>query len=751
MTGWMSPEKNKIKPEILTISILIPVLILFFQSAYYGYPSLGTDKQKLNVLLITIDTLRADWLSCYGSKHLHTPNIDSLAERGVLFSKAFANTSTTLPSHTNILLGTTPLYHGVHDNINFLVRERFLTLAEYLKDYNYSTGAFIGAYPLHSKFGLSQGFDTYDDEMERRPFQDFMSEERRAEVVVNRALGWLKKQNSPWFLWIHCWDPHDPYKPPEPFLTQYKKHPYTGEVAYVDFVLGKLFAYFKENDLFENTLVIFTGDHGESLGQHGEKTHGFLAYNTTIWIPLIIVSPAFKKGRVEQYVSHIDIFPTVCDILNLKKPSILQGISLVPFMKGKKAHPRHIYFESLHPYYSEGWAPLRGFIFNKKKYVNSPLPELYDLAADFEEENNLAVKGKLDRYEKQLEKIMSDYTSPESQRAKERLDKESLEKLRSLGYISSFQGKKKDIFSDQDDIKVLLPYYNQAMEALEQYEKGNKKQGLERLKSIITKREDLAVAYINLAYLYKKEKRLRDAIEVLKIGHENVPSNYFVFFSLLNYLQDAGQYKNIIQAFHGKHYLQIEHDPAIWNLLGNAYYKTGDLEKAVDKYKKALSIDLESQLLFANLGEAQLSLAVKKKDVKMLKKAIKSFQTAVKLDPEYPFSYFGLGKAYRLLGRFNEAIASFKKALDLDDKLEETLYFLGLTYLDKGDKDKALSTLTLYKQKYYDSLPDDQKQKLDDLIRRCREEVPSPPHRLFVAGRGKLPSPHRLQKNLLLT
>jgi len=173
--------------------------------------------------------------------------------------------------------------------------------------------------------------------------------------------------------------------------------------------------------------------------------------------------------------------------------------------------------------------------------------------------------------------------------------------------------------------------------------------------------------------------------------------------------------------------------------------------EALKQYEKALSIDPESQLLFANFGEAQLSLAVKKKDVKMLKKAIKSFQTAIELDPEYSFSYFGLGKAYRLLGRFNEAIASFKKALDLDDKLEETLYFLGLTYLDKGDKDKALSTLTLYKQKYYDSLPDDQKQKLDDLIRRCREEVPSPPHRLFVAGRGKLPSPHRLQKNLLLT
>ncbi|KPJ64549.1 hypothetical protein AMJ44_12640 [candidate division WOR-1 bacterium DG_54_3] len=661
-------------------------------------------------------------MSCYGSEHLDTPNIDGLAERGVLFSRAFANTSTTLPSHVNILLGTTPPYHGVHDNINFVVREGFLTLAEYLKDHDYSNGAFIGAYPLHAKFGLNQGFDTYDDEMDRLPFQDFMSEERKGEVVIDRALSWLKTRNSPWFLWIHCWDPHDPYEPPEPYLTQYKEHPYTGEVAYVDFVLGRFFAYLEENNLFENTLVIFTGDHGESLGQHGEKTHGFFAYNTTIWIPLIITSPGIEKRRVEQYVSHIDIFPTVCDILNLEKPSFLQGISLVPALKGKKVPQRPIYFESLHPYCSKGWAPLRGFVFNKEKYIRSPIPELYDLAADFDEKNNLAAKRKLDRFEKQLEKIMSDYISPESERAEKRLDKESLEKLRSLGYISSSQDTKKDSFSRGDDVKVLLPYYNQAMEALEQYEEGNKKQGFETLKSIITERNDFAVAYINLADLYKREKRLRDAVEVLKIGHENVPSDYFVFFSLLLYLQEAGQYKNIIQAFHGKSYLQMEYDPAIWNLLGNAYYKTSNFEKAIDQYKMALSLDAESQLLFANLGEAQFSLAVKKKDKVMLEKALQNFQTAVKLDPEYALAYAGLGKAFRLLGRSDYAIASFRKALDLDDKLDEALYVLGLTYLDKGDKYKALNTLTLYKKKYYDSLPSHLKQQVDDLIKSCKEE-----------------------------
>jgi len=720
----MSREKDKKKLVFFTTTILTYLLTLFFVSACNAYPSPGTDKQKLNVLLITIDTLRADWLSCYGSKHLNTPNIDSLSEKGVLFSRAFANTSTTLPSHANILLGTTPPYHGVHDNINFVVRDEFLTLAEHLKDHDYSNGAFIGAFPLHSKFGLNQGFDTYDDDMDRPPFEDFMSEERRGEVVVERALGWLKKRNAPWFLWIHCWDPHDPYEPPEPYLTQYKEQPYTGEVAYVDFVLGRFFAYLEENNLFEDTLVIFTGDHGESLGQHGEKTHGFLAYNTTIWIPLIITSPGFEKRQVDHYVSHIDIFPTVCDILNLEEPSFLQGISLLPALKGKKLTQRPIFFESLLPYYSKGWAPLRGFILNKEKYTRSPIPELYDLGKDFDEKNNLAVKRKLNRHEKRLEKIMSDYASPESERAEERLDKESLEKLRSLGYVSSSQDTRKESFTREDDIKVRLPYYNQAMNALEQYEEGDKKQGLETLRRIITERKDFGIAYINLAELYKKEERLRDAVEVLKIGHENVPSDYFVFFSLVDCLLEAGQYKNIIQAFNGKSYLQMEYDPAIWNLLGNAYYKTRNFEKAINQYEMALSLDTESQIFFTNLGEAQFSVAVKKKDKAMLQKALQSFQTAIELDPDYSLAYVGFGKAYRLGGNFEAAIAAFKKALEIEDKLDEALFILGLTYLEKGDKNSALSTFTLYKQKYYDSLPDDQKQKLDDLIRRCREEKP---------------------------
>ena len=293
-------------------------------------------ENRLNLLLITIDTLRSDRLSCYSYEHLKTPNIDSLAERGVLFTRAFAHTSTTLPSHTNILFGTTPLHHGVHDNSNFIIREKFLSVAEHLKEYDYATAAFIGAFPLDSRFGISQGFDLYDDDYDIQSSKTDRGGERKAEIVVDRAVNWLKEQNSLWFLWIHCWDPHDPYDPPEPFKTRFSKNPYDGEVAYVDHVLGRIFSYMEEKDLFDNSLVIFTGDHGESLWEHNEETHGFFAYNSTIWVPLIISVPDLKSRKVEQHVSHIDIFPSICEVLDIDKPAFLQGTSLLPALKGKK-------------------------------------------------------------------------------------------------------------------------------------------------------------------------------------------------------------------------------------------------------------------------------------------------------------------------------------------------------------------------------------------------------------------------------
>lgn len=692
-----------------------------FLIAHFSYP-LQKEKGSLNLLLITIDTLRPDRLSCYSSQHVQTPNIDGLAEKGVLFARAFAHTTTTLASHTNILLGLTPPYHGIHGNSTFIVRKEFLTLAGHLKSFGYSTGAFVGGYPLSSRFGLTQGFDIYDDDFAGQDFKKPPVLGRKAEVVINRALSWLGTRESPWFLWVHCFDPHDPYMPSAPFSVQYKKQPYDGEVAYVDFTLGKLFSYMNENKLFDKTLVIFTGDHGESLGQHSELTHGYLAYNTTLWIPLIIVYPGANQGKVEQNVSHIDIFPTACDILHLPKPSLLQGISLLPALKGKNLPQRPIYFESLDPYYSKGWAPLYGFIDGGEKFIESPIPELYDLEKDFDELTNLVEKKGLDGYRKRLEQMVKDLSSPAGTKAEEKIDLETLEKLKSLGYVGSLSSpeSRKKTFGPEDDVKVLLPYYKKAIEAMDLYQNGRAHEGIELLNGIIDQRKDFYLAYYDLGIVYRETGKLKDALAVLKLGLERLPSNYEIFHNYVSCLLDATQYDEVIKLISQKKLRAMEFDPGIWLNLGVAYSNKGNLENAELAYEKALSLDKKNPIIYNNLGWDYYYLTLKTKDQRTFQKCVESFKKALELDPRYASSYNGLGEAYRLADNLDGAIYCWEKAVQLKPDFDETLYSLGLAYFDKGETAKALVYFTKYKERCFHLLTPGEKKELDELIQKCK-------------------------------
>jgi arylsulfatase A-like enzyme/Flp pilus assembly protein TadD len=698
---------------------LVIFAILFIPFISHAKP----DKSKLNVLLVTIDTLRPDRLSCYSDKHLQTPNIDSLAKKGALYLKAFAHTPTTLPSHTNILLGTTPLYHGVHDNHNFIVRDEFLTLTEHLKDNGYATGAVVGAFPLDSRFGLTQGFDLYDDNYGSKNYQEFSYVERPAEVVVKNGIAWLKEQKDPWFLWIHCFDPHQQYKPPEPFRTEYRDSPYNGEVAYVDHELGKLFAYLRENRLEDKTLIIVTGDHGESLGQHGESTHGYFAYNSTIWIPLIFVVPGMKPVVVDQNVCHVDVFPTVCDVLGLDKPGFLQGISLVSTLDGNKEKnlsSRDIYFETLYPYYSRGWAPLTGIIRGNIKYMDSPIPEFYDLAWDFDEEKNLAEEKQLDGVRRDLEKLMEAQAYSGKTSASQKIDREALEKLRSLGYISSPQTEKKEDFTAKDDLKVLLPFQNKFQKAMGAYHRGNVDEGIEMLQKIIRERKDFDQAYAHLATLLKVKNDYKGAVEILREGYKNCPTSYKVITTFGIFLTEVREYDAAI------HILQeglklIDYDPDIWNYLGVAYWRKGDLELALEAFGESLKLDNNYPIVFNNTGSVFLSKYLKTKDQKELRQALVHFQKAIELDPGYASAFNGLGAAYSQSGNLDAAIDSWERAVEINPDLGFALYNLGLAYIKKGDKASALRYLDRYKQKEYQRLPQSEKDKLDALIQKCRQ------------------------------
>jgi arylsulfatase A-like enzyme/Flp pilus assembly protein TadD len=704
---------------------IILIFSLFFLEGFLLFvPDAGCRSSRgeegLNVLLITIDTLRADRVSGMSGKHLPTPNMDRLAERGVVFMRAFAHNPTTLPSHANILLGLLPLSHGVRENANFIVRQEFLTLAEHLKNQGYVTAAFIGGFPLASRFGLAQGFDIYDENYETGKFIKFSAGERKAEAVIDPALKWLDEQNSPWFLWIHCYDPHDPYEPPDPFRTRYADNLYDGEVAYVDHELGKILVHLGKKDLFDRTLIVFTGDHGESLGQHNEMTHGYLAYNTTLWVPLIVCTPGIQSRTVSQNVCHIDIFPTVCEILGMKKPPSLQGISLLPALKGKKLLERTIYFESLYPYYSRGWAPIRGFIEGDEKYIQSPLPEVYDLDEDFDERFNLAESKNMERLDRDLDRIMKEHSRPESGNARELMDRETLTRLKSLGYVSSPRMTTKKSFGPEDDVKSLLPYHNKAMQSWELFLEGKVYDALDLVKEVITERKDVDIAYTNLAKMYIEQGKVREALEVLKMGLSYLPDNYGIIIAYVGFLNTAGQDEEIIRVLSDLWLPQMEHDPEIWNYLGLAYINTGDLNKALEALEQALAIDENFALAWRNVGNVYLTRFQNTKDKDTLRKAIQNYQRAVESEPDYGGAYNSLGVAYKEAGKTEEAIQCWQRAFELRPDVGYPLLNLGLAYMEKGDKSIALDYFEKYKRIFYPSLSDQEKRKIDAFIQRCK-------------------------------
>lgn len=703
---------------LFIVFVLASLFFAFLPSSLY----LNAGQGRHNFLLITIDTLRPDRLSCYGSTTIKTPNIDALAGKGVLFRRAFAHTPTTLPSHANILLGVTPLTHGVHDNSHFIVSEEFLNLAAHLKNHGYSTAAFVGAFPLDSRFGLTRGFDIYDDNYGSLSTQEFSYVERRAEVVVRQALQWLRGQKSPWFLWVHCFDPHQRYDPPEPFKTQYKERLYDGEIAYVDHALGELFAYLAENHLDEETLIIFTGDHGESLGQHGEATHGYFAYNATLWVPLIIASPGIKSGQASPNVCHIDIFPTACDILGIEKPSFLHGLSLLPALKGRDLPRRQIYFESLFPFESRGWAPLKGFIDGDEKYIDTPIPEFYNLDKDFDEAQNLAESINLEPCRKRLEGLIGKQTSTLRARSQAPVDRQTLERLESLGYISGSRPSAKKFFSREDDLKVLLPYQNKLMTAMSAYHQRQFEEGERLLREIIAERKDFDLAYSYLAALYKEQGKFREAVEVLREGFQNNPSSYKIVSTYGIYLAEADRHDEAIDILK-KALTLIDYDPETWNYLGVAYWKKGAYDDALKAYERALVYDSNYPVVFNNLGSLYLSIFIKTTEQSAHQRATENFKKAIELDPDYASAYNGLGAALRMAGDLEGAIACWKKAAELKPDFGYPLYNLGLIYLAKGDKAQALIYFTRYKETSYLSLPPEEKKKLDDLIQKCRDEI----------------------------
>ena len=671
----------------VTVIAAIAAIVLWTWRAPAFTLERGTER---NILLVTIDTLRADALSSYGGR-ARTPNLDALAAAGARFTFAHSHAVVTLPSHTSLLTGRYPYEHGVRDNNGYRVGGDQQTLATRLKGLGFATGAFVGAFPLDQRFGLNRGFDVYDDHIpEVGTTVDFALPDRRANEVVDAATEWISSQQGKWCAWVHVFDPHAPYRPPEPFAREYAADSYAGEVAWTDHALGPLFA--KLRTLSKPTLVVVTADHGESLGDHGELTHGIFAYESTLRVPLIVAEVVPGRDRssrgvtIDAAVRHIDILPTVLDAVGTADPA-LPGATLLPLMAAGGGDDRPSYFEAMTANLSRGWAPLRGVIAGKDKYIDLPIPELYDLPADGKEERNLASERR-ERTAVLLNTLRTFDTAPPGRPGEETAAVR--DRLRALGYIGGSPAPARERYEESDDPKRLIDLDALLHRAGDLYQRGNLREAAEAFQQVIARRPDTADAYRYLAFVFWQAGRPADAIATLEAALRNGITHRDVRVKLGIYLAEVGEANRAIALLEG----MAGDDTEALNSLGIAYGQAGRTADAMRTFAKVLDVDSTNGLAWQNMATLQLRAGDRKT-------AEASLRRALAIDEKLPGAYTTLGVVLSSTGRKPEAIEMWKQAVAIEPTEYDALYNLTVTLAETGRGEEART----YGERYITTAP----------------------------------------------
>jgi arylsulfatase A-like enzyme/tetratricopeptide (TPR) repeat protein len=661
-----------------------------------------------NVLLITIDTLRADALGSYGGGAA-TPALDRLAADGVRFDFAHAHAVVTLPSHASILTGRYPYQHGIRENSGYRVDPNTRTLATILKSAGYATGAFVGAFPLHSRYGLNAGFDVYDDRFgETRAPTEFVMPERPAPEVVKPARDWIaaraQEPEGRWFAWVHVFDPHAPYRPPAPFDGQYASRPYDGEVAATDAALAPLLDDVRASD--RPTVVVVTGDHGEALGDHGEQSHGLFAYEATLRVPLIVAeeggsrtntsrttehSPlltafapsalaAVAAGEVSTAPArHIDILPTILEAVGQPVPADLPGRTLLPAAERRDGAslPRTSYFEAMAGMLNRGTAPLTGVLAGRHKYIDLPLPERYELASDPAERTNLI--GRAPDVDRTLSTALRGFNAalPGERRTEA---PEAIARLQALGYVTGAVPVKAH-YTEADDPKRVIDLDEAIHSAVDAFTNRRLDEAVRIYRSVIQRRPDMPIAYRHLAFVEWERGNVSEAVDTLHHAITAGVNQPAIVTQLGSYLAEtarAPEAIRLLEPLAGK----AEADADTLNSLGIAYARAGRSADAARIFERVLSVNPDSAIPLENLGV----LALERGD---LDEARRRYEHAARVDPQSSRAHSGLGIVALKRGDRRAAIDAWRIAVRLDPTNYDALYNLATTLVRDGQMDAA--------------------------------------------------------------
>ncbi|MGI8786055.1 MAG: sulfatase-like hydrolase/transferase [Acidobacteriota bacterium] len=656
-----------IRHTVAPLLFLIPLLLLGCSGQ--TPKSTAAARGDLNVLLITIDTLRADYLSCYGKKGIQTPHLDGLARRGVRFAQAFAQVPLTSPSHASILTGAYPQVHKLRDIGGFLLDDKVPTLATVTRSAGLQTAAFVGSAVLNRRFRLDRGFETYNDDMGAQAASDKGNEklpgivaEVRAEVVTDRAIAWLNSAlergtaTTPaknFFLWAHYYDPHFPYDPPPPYRTG--QDLYGGEIAYTDAQVGRLLEFLRQSGLQDRTLVVFLADHGESLGEHGEFTHGVFLYDSTMHVPLIVAGPGIPAGRVvTQQVRSIDVMPTVTALLGVNAGGQVQGASLVPaLVEGKPVRTNYCYMETLYPKTNMGWSELRAMRTEPWKLIMGPKPELYRQADDRPGARNVVASFPAEA--DQLQKKIWEIAGPPEMAAKvqmQPIDEQTRQELQSLGYASAGASRELRIDMSGPDPKDRVAILRLLEQATAHMNHDRFASAVPLLYDAVRQDRTNPQLYQHLGVCFERSRQFQKALETYRLAIDNKATTDRTYASLGKTYVRLGDLPHAVEAMEQSARINpVDLDNLI--NLATAYLQLGNLEQG----KRVLSAIVAQNGKHAGAHNLLGILEIQRGRGEL---AQQHFQKAVQYDPNLAEPYMNLGLLAQRAGRTNEAIENYK-------------------------------------------------------------------------------------------
>lgn len=635
--------------------LLFLVLLADCASGATGAPAKPRTANRPNLILITLDTTRADRMGFLGSDRGLTPNLDAFAKDSVVFSRAYAQVPLTTPSHAALLTGTYPQFNHIEDLGSPLAND-VPYLPDILRRQGYHTAAFIGASILEPKNGapgFDRGFDTYDGGFHKRSSGEdrYKSVERRAGDVVDHALSWLSKHpQGPFFIWLHFYDAHDPYDPPSPFKEKYASTPYDGEIAYTDSQVGRFLTTLKSRSLYSGALVAIAADHGEAFGEHGEERHGMFLYDETVHVPLVL--KLAKQGsagkRVEDRVALADIAPTLLNAAGLAIPAAMQAHSLLKSGEPDAGGSASVYSETNYPHKAFNWSALRSWRAGKYLYVQAPKRELYDQSSDPGAlhnlaESSLAVAGTL---QSQLDSFHKKTESEKTENAK--LDPAQAENLRALGYLASdsSDNSTSDATSGVDP-KDKIQIANLMHQGLVDIEDDRYDEAIPKFEKVVTDEPNSPSGRLELGRALVHVKRYQDAIPVLQDAVAKSPDSGMAHFE-----------------------------------LGLAYVKTGQWEASLPEFQAADAKTPNSAQLHFYVGAVYARL-------KQVPEAEKEFEEALKLDPNHYLTNLLYGRLLFLERHPQQALPKLLLAAKLQPDYREPHRFLADYYEVTNQPQKA--------------------------------------------------------------